>query len=73
MFYTESVDPNTVFLASSDNVYADYLNTRKSLQGYGFILLNGIIDFKASKQSTVTLSSTEAELIGVTYTTKETI
>ena len=37
------------------------------------MLLNGMIDFKASKQSTVTLSSTEAELIGVTHTIKEII
>ena len=62
-----------MFLAFSNNIYVDYLNTRKSLQGYRFILLNGIIDFKVSKQSIVTLSSTKAELIGVKYIIKEII
>lgn len=64
-------DPQTIFLASSDASYADDPNTRYSSQGYGFKLFNGIIDWKAAKQKTVTTSSTEAELLAVSATGKE--
>lgn len=66
-------DPRTVFLASSDASFADDPATRYSSQGYGFKLFNSMIDWRASKQKTVTTSSTEAELLAITVTAKEVI
>ena len=65
------IDPQTVFMASSDASFADDVETRFSSQGYVFKLFEGLIDWKATKQKTVTTSSTEAELLGLTLTGKE--
>lgn len=66
-------DSSTVFLGSSDASFADNTDTRYSSQGYVFMLYGGPIDWKASKQRTVTLSSTEAELLSISTTAKETL
>ena len=62
-----------IFLASSDASFADDPDTRYSSQGYAFTLFNGPIDWKANKHKTVTLSSTEGELLAMSTTGKETI
>lgn len=72
-FEAQAVDPQSIFLASSDASYADDPETRYSSQGYGFMLFNGLIDWKATKQKTVTTSSTEAELLAISATGKELI
>jgi hypothetical protein len=61
----------TIFLASSDASFADDIETRKSSQGFVFKLFNGAIDWKASRQRSVTTSSTEAELHALSSTGKE--
>jgi Reverse transcriptase (RNA-dependent DNA polymerase) len=58
------------FLVYSDAAFADNLD-RKSSDGYLFMLYNGAIDWRASKQTTVTTSSTEAELLALSRTAKE--
>ena len=63
--------PREVLLVSSDASFADDLHTRYSSQGYAFKLFGGLIDWKANKQKTVTLSSTEAELLAISQTGKE--
>jgi hypothetical protein len=63
---------DTVFQASSDASFADDPDTRRSSQGYVFQLCNVVIDWKASKQRTVTTSSTEAELLALSHAAKET-
>lgn len=68
-----SINPRRVFIASSDASFANDLDTRQSSQGYVFTLFNGAIDWKASKQKTVTTSSTEAELLAMSSAAKETI
>ena len=69
-----NIDPlNVTFIASSDASYADDPVTRYSSQGYGFKLFDGMIDWKASKQRTVTTSSTEAEFLAMSTTGKELI
>lgn len=68
-----SLNPRRVFIASSDASFANDLDTRQSSQGYVFTLFNGAIDWKASKQKTVTTSSTEAELLAMSSAAKETI
>ena len=62
-----------IFLCSSDASFADDSETRKSSDGYLFQLFGGPIDWKASKQRTVTTSSTEAELLSLSTAAKETV
>ena len=66
-------NPRSVFLASSDASYANDPDTRRSSQGYVFLLYNGTIDWSATKQKTVTCSTTEAELLAISTTAKETM
>jgi hypothetical protein len=61
------------FLCASDASYADNTTDRKSSQGYVMMLFGGPIAWKATKQPTVTTSSTEAELIALSQTAKEAI
>ena len=65
--------PDEVFIGSSDASYGDDPHTRYSSQGYIFTLYGGPIDWKAGKQKTVTLSTTEAELLALSATARETI
>ena len=44
---------------------------RKSTSGYVFVLCGGAISWQSKKQSTIALSSTEAELMSITSSTKE--
>ena len=73
VFNAETNDPRKIFLASSDSAYGDDSETRRSSYGYGFKLFNGMIHWKASKGNTVTTSSTEAELLALSSTAKETL
>jgi reverse transcriptase-like protein len=61
---------NHPFCCYSDSAFADNLD-RKSSDGYLFTLYGGPVDWKASKQETVTTSSTEAELLALSRTAKE--
>lgn len=58
---------------ASDAAFADDPGTRKSSQEYIIVLFGGPVSWKASKQNTVTTSSTEAELLAFTSTAKEAI
>ena len=62
-----------IFLCASDAAYSDDSETWRSSEGYVFILYGGAIDWKASLQKTVILFSTEAELLLLTTTAKETL
>ena len=73
VFNTQATYSREIFLASSDASFADDSSTRYSSQGYAFKLFNGMIDWKASKQRTVTTSSTEAELLAISAAGKELI
>lgn len=57
----------------SDASFADDQETRRSSQGYIMSLFGGAVIWKASRQDTVTTSTTEAELLGVERTSKETM
>ena len=67
----EYSDYPTRFTGYSDASFADCQLTRKSSQGYLFQLFGGSIDWRATKQKTVTTSSTEAELMALTEAAKE--
>ena len=73
MFDGQVFNPRTVFLASSDASYGVDPDTRQSSQGYAFSLFNGLINWKVSKQKTVTTSFTEAELLALSSAAKESI
>jgi hypothetical protein len=64
-------DHRRLFLCASDASFADNLLTRFSSQGYIFTLFGGIIHYRATKQKTVTTSSTEAELLALQLTAGE--
>ncbi|KID93530.1 reverse transcriptase, partial [Metarhizium majus ARSEF 297] len=65
--------PVETFIGSSDASFADNTEDRKSSQGYVLRLYGGPIAWKASKQTTVTTSSTEAELVAASEAAKEMI
>lgn len=56
---------------ASDASFADNTLDRKSSQGYTIRLFGGLIAWKASKQDTVTTSTTEAELLALSQVAKE--
>jgi transposase InsO family protein len=58
-------------IVASDASFADDSATRHSSQGYVILLFGGPVAWKASKQDTVTTSTTEAELLALTTTIKE--
>ena len=58
---------------ASDASFADNTLDRKSSQGYAIKLFDGLIAWRASKQDTVTTSTTEAELLALSQVAKEAI
>jgi hypothetical protein len=62
-----AIEGQRVFMAASDASYADDVSTRCSTEGYLFQLFGGTIDWKCVKQSTVTTSTTEAELLALAH------
>ena len=60
-----------IFITSSDSAFADDKLTRNSSYGFCVSLFGGVIHYKAVKGTTVTTSSTEAELLALSLTAKE--
>jgi Reverse transcriptase (RNA-dependent DNA polymerase) len=60
-----------IFECSSDAAFGDCPSTRRSSDGFLFKLYGGPIDWRASKQKTVTTSSTEAELLALSSAARE--
>ena len=60
-----------IFIALSDSAFADDTMTRNSSYGFSFSLFGGIIHYKAVKGTTVTTSSTEAELLALSLAAKD--
>lgn len=58
---------------SGDASFADDPDTRRSSHGYIAMLYGGAIFWKAARQSTVTTSTTEAELLALEHVAKETM
>jgi hypothetical protein len=65
--------PMQLIHISSDASFANDLRTRHSRQGYCFTMFDGLVAWKATKQRTVTTSSTEAELLAASFVGKEVI
>jgi hypothetical protein len=62
---------DTQLIVSSDASFADDAETRRSSQGFCISLFGGLVQWAASRQATVTTSTTEAELLSVERTAKE--
>jgi hypothetical protein len=60
-----------LFYGASDAAFADDLPTRRSSQGYLFILYGMPINWKATLQRSVTKSTTEAELLALSTAASE--
>jgi len=58
-------------VVASDASFADNTLDRKSSQAYVMKLFGGLIGWRASKQDTVTTSTTEAELLALSQAAKE--
>jgi hypothetical protein len=69
--YSGMTDLNKTFICASDASFADHKD-RKSTEGYLCKLYGGPIDWRASKQRTVTTSITEAELLAISEAAKST-
>jgi hypothetical protein len=64
-------DNEPLFYGASDAAFADDLLTRRSSQGYLFMLYGMPIDWKATLQRSVTKSTTEAELLALSTAASE--
>ena len=64
-------EPFSAFTAASDASYGDVLPGRQSSQGFVISLFRGPVARQASRQKTVTTSTTEAELLALSHTAKE--
>lgn len=60
-----------LFNVSADASFADNAD-RKSTEGYLFTLFGGAIDWKSTKQKTVSTSTTEAELLSLSHCAAQT-
>ncbi|QBZ56788.1 hypothetical protein PoMZ_01704, partial [Pyricularia oryzae] len=60
-------------MMASDALFGDDPETRKSFEGYVMILFGGAINWRAARQTTVTISTTEAELHALSKAVKETM
>jgi hypothetical protein len=58
-------------MIASDAFFADNSIDRKSLQAFAMKLFGGLIGWRANKQDTVTTLTTEAELLALAQTAKE--
>src|SRR2546430_17391404 len=58
---------------ASDTSFIDNTLDRKSSQAFAIKLFGGLIGWRANKQATMTTSTTEAELLALSQTTKESI
>ena len=71
--YSRAIRDALIFFRASNAAFADNIETRYSSYRYLFQLYNGVIDWKASKQTFVVTSTTQAELRAVSAAGKEII
>ncbi len=59
------------FEASSDALYGDCSQTRRSTQGFIFLLFRSMINWQSAKQKIVSTSIMEAELLALSHAGKQ--
>ena len=67
--YDGSKENNFKLMGYTDADWGVNPNGRKSQSGYAFFLCGGIVSWTSKKQTTVALSSTEAEYIAASLST----
>jgi hypothetical protein len=65
--YSSAIEGQRLFMAASNALYTDDVSIYCSTKGYVFQLFRSIIDYKCIKQSTVTTSTIEAELLALAH------
>ena len=73
MVYDRNHNTNDSIVGYVDSDYAGDLDKRRSLTGYIFTLSGSAISWKATLQSTIALSTTEAEYMVIAEAVKEAI
>jgi hypothetical protein len=68
-----ALNDQSAVVYTGDAAFADNPVIRYSIKGYLFKLFNGPIDWRLTKQKTVTIFSIEAELLALSYAAKEVI
>ena len=71
LYYRRSEKNGDHLIGFCDSDYYDDLDKRRSLASYCVTLFGNVISWKASLQSIVALSTTEAEFMALTKATKE--
>ena len=66
-----SSNPELAFRCATDAAFADNISTRRSTEGFIFKLFGGAIDWKSTRQKSVTTSSTEAELLALSHASSQ--
>ncbi len=69
LLYTENASPDCVRFSDAD--WADDLNDRKSTSGYTFIVNGTAVSWRSGKQTSVALSTAEAEYIVLSAAAQE--
>jgi len=67
----QSLSQLTALLGWSDSDWGGNVDTRRSTAGFVFLLAGAVVTWQAKKQNSVTLSTAEAEYVGVALATKE--
>jgi hypothetical protein len=73
IIYGDSEHSAQALVIAGDASFADDAETRRSSHGYVLSLFGGPIIWKATRQNTVSTSTTEAELLVLDHTAKETM
>ena len=66
-----SATDQSAVICASDAAFADNTIIRYSTERYLLKMFNGPVDWRSTKQKTVTTSSTEAELLALSHASKE--
>ncbi|XP_055584767.1 uncharacterized protein LOC129737630 [Uranotaenia lowii] len=70
LVYTKGLE-NPALVGYADADFANDVDDRKSLSGHAFKVFGNLVSWSTKRQLTVSLSSTEAELVSLCMTTKE--
>ena len=73
MKYSRAINAQDIFICASDAAYADDTAMQQSTEGYLFQLFSRPINWRSTKQKTITMSTTEAELLTLSHASKETL
>jgi len=68
VYYRNPKGEDVTFYGASNAAFADNKETRRSSQGYLFMLFGGPIDWKVTLQRSITRSTTKVELLSLSTT-----